>query len=84
LIEAMGRGNLVLYFDTTENREVCGDTGLAYSDEAGLLVRIEEALGMSDADRAELCARASARARERYDWEVVTTQYEKLLTDLAP
>ena len=32
LIEAMARGALVLYLDTTENREVCGDAGLPYSD----------------------------------------------------
>ena len=36
LIEAMGRGNLVLYLDTPENTEVCGDAGLPWHDEAGL------------------------------------------------
>jgi glycosyltransferase involved in cell wall biosynthesis len=83
LIEAMGRGNLVLYLDTAENREVCGDAGLAYSDEAGLAARIREAIGMSEPARQALRARAAALARARYDWEVVTTQYEALLTDLA-
>ncbi|HYA18401.1 MAG TPA: DUF1972 domain-containing protein, partial [Bryobacteraceae bacterium] len=33
LIEAMGRGALVLYLDTTENAEVCGDAGLPYHGE---------------------------------------------------
>lgn len=83
LIEAMGRGNLVLYLDTAENREVCGDAGLAYSDEAGLRARILDAIGMSEPARETLRAKAAARARERYDWDAVTTQYESLLTDLA-
>ncbi len=40
LIEAMGRGNLVLYLENPENTEVCGDAGLPYQDEAGLTARI--------------------------------------------
>jgi glycosyltransferase involved in cell wall biosynthesis len=82
LIEAMGRGNVVLYFETPENTEVCGDAGLPYQDQAGLTSRIVEALGMSEAERGVLRAKAAARAKERYDWEVVTTQYEKLLLGL--
>lgn len=83
LIEAMGRGNMVLYFDTAENREVCGDAGLPYRDEAGLLARIEEALAMTEEQREVLRSRAAQRARQRYDWEIVTTQYEELLTHLG-
>jgi glycosyltransferase involved in cell wall biosynthesis len=83
LIEAMGRGNLVLYFETPENAEVCGDAGLAYHDEAGLSARIREALDMSEADRDRLRTKAAERARERYDWEAVTTQYESLLGNLG-
>jgi glycosyltransferase involved in cell wall biosynthesis len=82
LIEAMGRGNLVLYFETPENSEVCGDTGLSYRDEAGLTARITEALAMSESDRDRLRARAAQRARERYDWDAVTAQYESLLLHL--
>jgi len=83
LIEAMGRGNLVLYFDTAENAEVCGDAGLPWRDDAGLTARIRETLGMSGPDRERLRARAAERARERYDWDAVTTQYENLLLDLG-
>lgn len=82
LIEAMGRGCLVLYLDNAENREVCGDAGLAYTDQAGLTARIREVLAMPEGLRAELRARAVQRVRERYDWEVVTTQYEQLLGSL--
>ncbi len=83
LIEAMGRGNLILYFETPENVEVCGDSGLPYRDEEGLRARIEQAIAMNDAERESLRARAARRAAERYDWNAVTTQYESLLTSLA-
>jgi glycosyltransferase involved in cell wall biosynthesis len=83
LIEAMGRGNLVLYLETPENSEVCGDAGLAYRDEAGLAARIEEALEMSEDDRDRLRKKAAERAYERYNWEAVTTQYESLLLHLG-
>lgn len=82
LIEAMGRGNLVLYFDTPENAEVCGETGLPYRDEAGLTARIEEVLRMSEPERDRLRAAAVRRAAERYNWDAVTRQYENLLVDL--
>jgi glycosyltransferase involved in cell wall biosynthesis len=84
LIEAMGRGCLVLYLDTIENREVAGGAGLAYSDQQGLTARIREVLAMSEAEREMYRARAVQRVRERYDWEVVTTQYEQLLASLLP
>lgn len=82
LIEAMARGNLVLYFETPENSEVCGDAGLAYHDEAGLTARINEVLAMSECERQRYRENAAKRAKERYDWEVVTTQYEMLLKGL--
>jgi glycosyltransferase involved in cell wall biosynthesis len=82
LIEAMARGSLVIYLDTPENSEVCGDAGLPYRDEAGLTARIEQVLGMSECDRDRYRETAAQRARERYDWEAVTTQYEILLNGL--
>jgi glycosyltransferase involved in cell wall biosynthesis len=82
LIEAMGRGALVLYLDTPENREACGDAGLPYTDQAGLAARMREAISMSEADREQYRARALQRVRELYDWDAVTTQYENLLLGL--
>jgi len=83
LIEAMGRGNMVLYLETPENKEVCGDTGLPYRDEAALTARIIDTIDMSAEERDSLRARAAQRARERYDWSAVTKQYEDLLVDLG-
>jgi glycosyltransferase involved in cell wall biosynthesis len=38
---------------------------------------------MSESGRNALRARAAARAKERYDWEAVTTEYENLLTGMT-
>jgi glycosyltransferase involved in cell wall biosynthesis len=82
LIEAMGRGCLVLYFDTVENSEVCGDAGLPYRTQAELVARMRETLAMSEIERDRYRARAVARVRQKYDWDAVTTQYETLFNTL--
>jgi glycosyltransferase involved in cell wall biosynthesis len=82
LIEAMGRGSLVVYLDTPENSEVCGDAGLPYQDGAGLAARIREVLEMTEPECVRYREKAAARAKERYDWDAVTTQYEGLLKGL--
>jgi glycosyltransferase involved in cell wall biosynthesis len=83
LVEAMGRRALVLYRNTPENAEVCGDTGLPFDTEEELTGRIAEALSMPEEQRARYGALAEARVRERYDWEKITTEYEQLLLRLA-
>ena len=82
LIEAMARGALVIYFDTPENREVCGDAGLPYADRTELTERMTAVLRMSEAERESLRTRALQRVRERYNWDVVTSQYESLFASL--
>lgn len=82
LIEQMGRGALILYRNTPENDEVCGDAGLPFEDEDGLLEAMRSVLKMSEGERCALRERARTRVRERYDWEVVTTQYEQLFESL--
>ncbi len=82
LIEAMGRGALVLYLDTPENAEVAGDGGLPFTH-ATLQRRMEEALAMTAEERARFGELAKARVAERYSWEAVTDAYEKLLKVLA-
>jgi glycosyltransferase involved in cell wall biosynthesis len=81
LIEAMGRGALVLYRDTPENAEVTADAGIPF-DFAGLPATIERVLAMPDAEREALRQKAMERARRRYSWEAVTDQYESLLTKM--
>jgi len=78
LIEAMGRGNLVLYRNTPENAEVAGDAGIPF--ESGELARKMQALlAMDEAGREELRRKAVDRVRQRYSWEKVTDDYERLL-----
>jgi glycosyltransferase involved in cell wall biosynthesis len=81
LIEAMGRGALVLYRDTPENAEVAGDAGIPF-DFPGLPRAMERVLGMSEREREELRRKAMERARAKYSWEAVTDQYERLLGEM--
>ena len=80
LIEAMGRGCLVLYLNTPENAEVAGGAGIAF--EGDLAGKIESVLAMPEGERDRWRARAVERVRERYSWEAVTDAYEQLLLRL--
>lgn len=82
LIEAMGRGALVLYRNTAENAEVAGAAGIPFEPEE-LREKLNLVLAMSEEDRAVLRRRAMDRARERYSWDAVTDAYEKLLRSLV-
>jgi len=81
LIEAMGRGALVLYLNTPENAEVAGDVGIPF--EAGeLTAKLQIVLRMPEAERQQWRRRAIERVAERYSWDAVTDQYERLLLKL--
>ena len=82
LIEAMGRGALVLYRNTPENVEVTGDAGIAFEPEE-LPEKLRLALQMPEAKRDALRSKAMDRVRERYSWEAVTDLYEGLLSGLV-
>jgi glycosyltransferase involved in cell wall biosynthesis len=78
LIEAMGRGALVLYLNTPENAEVAGDVGIPF-ETTNLREKLEDVLNMAPELRAAWGKRAMERAVERYGWDAVTDQYEELL-----
>jgi glycosyltransferase involved in cell wall biosynthesis len=80
LIEAMGRGALVLYRDTPENAEVAGDAGIPF--QGNLAERIEHVLRMPERERDELRRRAMDRVREHYSWDAVADAYEKLFQSI--
>jgi len=82
LIEAMGRGAVVLYRSTPENREVVGDAGIPF-EPVELAAKMQLVLDMSQADREALGRRAMDRVRELYSWDAVTNAYEALLGGLA-
>jgi len=88
LVEAMGAGRPVLYYDTPENREVVGTAGQPFRFDhsrsaapplehalAGLL---EDTLALS-----RLADRAQARTAERYAWSRVAADYAQVLETLC-
>jgi glycosyltransferase involved in cell wall biosynthesis len=80
LIEAMGRGALVLYRSTAENAEVAGEAGIPF--EGNLEQKLAEVLEMPESERDMFRRRASERVRERYCWEAVTSAYERLFESM--
>jgi glycosyltransferase involved in cell wall biosynthesis len=77
LIEAMGRGALVLYLENPENTEVAGGAGLPFQAN-NLTDVLRHALALPPAERQAWQEKAVTRVRERYSWEAVTSEYEKL------
>jgi len=77
LIEAMGRGTLVLYLDTPENAEVAGGAGIPFTA-ANLTGQLRRVLEMSEDERESWREKARARVVERYSWDAVTDAYERL------
>jgi glycosyltransferase involved in cell wall biosynthesis len=82
LIEAMGRGALVLYRNTPENAEVAGGAGIPFEAEE-LAEKLAEVAGMDDGERAAFGERAMQRVRERYSWDKVTEVYEEMLRGMG-
>jgi glycosyltransferase involved in cell wall biosynthesis len=84
LIESMSYGNCVVSNGTPENREVVGDAGVCFEkNDFGQLAEILTEL-IAQPDRVQLLGeQAQARAHERYSWESVVEQYEKLIEALT-
>ena len=82
LIEAMGAGNCVLVFDTPENREVVGDSGLFFSGPEELSRLLQ--LAVNDPGLVEdFRVKARARAVANYSWDAIADEYERLLEGLC-
>ena len=82
LIEAMGRGALVLYLHTPESAEVAGDTAVPFTAD-DLAEKLCWALKASESERAVWGERARERIERLYSWNAVTDQYEALLGGLG-
>jgi len=82
LIEAMGRGALVLYRNTPENAEVAADAGIPFEPEE-LAAKLRGLLEMREEERDAFRRKALERVRQRYSWDAVTDAYERLLAKLA-
>jgi glycosyltransferase involved in cell wall biosynthesis len=85
LIEAMGRGALVLYLSTPESAEAAGNAAVPFDDlDEDLVQKLRWAVSVSDDDRALWGERAKHRVEKLYSWSVVTDEYEKLFRRLSP
>ncbi len=84
LVEAMGAGRPVLYYDTPENREVAGDAGrrFCFSGERSL-DRVLGELVDDEGALAELGGRSRRRVEDRFLWSDVADAYEKVLRNLC-
>lgn len=82
LIEAMGRGALVLYRNTPENAEVAGDAGIPFEPDE-LAAKLQLVLSLPESERDRLRQRAMDRVRANYSWDAVTDAYEELLRKLV-
>jgi len=81
MIEAMGRGALVLYLKTPESVEVAGDAAVPF--ERDLAAKLEWAVNLTEHERAEWGARAMRRVEQFYSWERVTDAYADLFGRLV-
>ncbi|HUB35137.1 MAG TPA: DUF1972 domain-containing protein [Bryobacteraceae bacterium] len=82
LIEAMGRGALVLYRNTPENAEVAGGAGIPF-EPSELAAKIQLALSMDCDQRDALRRAALQRVCDHYSWAAVTAAYERVLASLS-
>ncbi len=84
LVEAMGAGRPIVYYDTPENREVAGDAGVPFRfDGDSSLGRV---LARALEDENELAAmgqRSRKRVATSYLWSDVADAYEGLLEGLC-
>ena len=80
LIEAMGRGALVLYRNTPENAEAAEGAGIPFEPRE-LADKIRLALDMPEPERDSLRRKARQRVHERYSWDAVADAYERLLAN---
>jgi glycosyltransferase involved in cell wall biosynthesis len=84
LVEAMGAGRPVLYYDTPENREVVADAGRRFRFSGGASLEAVLAEVVDDQEQlAELAARSRRRVDERYRWHDVADAYERMLRELC-
>lgn len=82
LLRAMGYGCCVIALDTVFNREVLADTGLFFLTSEDVTVLVDD-IDSSVDEATALGERASARILERYRWERIADQYERLFERVA-
>lgn len=83
LLRAMGYGSAVLARDTVFNREVLGDTGRFFDHDVDAVAALIDAADAAPAEMAALRERAAGPIRERYSWEKIVDDYERVFWSVA-
>ncbi|MBV8550853.1 MAG: DUF1972 domain-containing protein [Acidobacteriaceae bacterium] len=84
LLEAMGRGALVLYLETPEGAETAADAAVPFQPDVEDLARkLQWAVDQPAEERTIWSRRAIERIEKLYSWKVVTDAYESLFNELA-
>jgi len=81
LIEAMGRGAMVLYLATPETEEAAEGAAVSFTEET-LVEKLRWASGLSAEERGRWGCLAQRRVQERYSWDAVTDAYEQLFYNM--
>ena len=84
LLEGMGYGNCVLANDVPEHREVLGEAGIYFNTHGSQLLgeKMQHLLNNPGVVQAYRCA-VVERVRQKYSWEKVTDDYERLFRQVA-
>ena len=80
LLEAISSNNIVLAYDVQYNREVLSEYGYYYRDEKDLgrsIIFLEK--DYKEPDREKMLKYYRSILEEKYNWDIVINQYEKLL-----
>jgi len=84
LVEAMGAGRPVLYYDTPENREVAFGAGVSFRFSGSTALETILNTLLDDGPRlVEAGERSRDRVAERYRWASVADAYEEVLQSLC-
>lgn len=81
LLRAMGYGACVLARDTVFNREVLDNAGLFFEGDPAPIAKLINHLDATPALAGLLRARGVQRVRERYSWEKIVDDYERVFTE---
>ncbi|MBK5553037.1 MULTISPECIES: DUF1972 domain-containing protein [unclassified Pseudomonas] len=83
LVEALGAGCAVIAHDNPFNRWVTESAAAYFKDEAACAALFDQLL-TDDSALEQMKAASAARFRQRFTWNQILLQYEKLLTDWYP
>jgi glycosyltransferase involved in cell wall biosynthesis len=81
LLRAMGYGACVLARDTVFNREVIGSSGLFFEADPTMIAKLINHLDATPGLVDLLSDRGVARIRDRYTWDKIVDEYERVFTE---